>query len=81
MDEINLTGVSEYLSQKQIADMLGVAQGTITRYRQHGRLPTPDARIGTIPGWHPATIESWLRNRPGRGNRSNHPKRQPPTAP
>lgn len=52
-----------YLSRAEVADRIGVAVGTLSRYK----LPEPDALTGTTRGWLPETIDSWNRGRPGRG--------------
>ncbi|MDO4242010.1 MAG: transcriptional regulator [Microbacteriaceae bacterium] len=53
-----------YWSLSEIAEYLGVAYGTLSRYK----LPEPDATIGRTRGWLPDTIKSWNESRPGRGN-------------
>lgn len=56
-----------YLSRKQVAERIGVTPGALSRYR----LPEPDATIGDIRGWLPATIDTWHAQRPGRGARTD----------
>lgn len=67
-----------YLSVRQVAERLGIADATMSRYK----LPPPDAVIGPIAddgsvprgsfrGWLPATIDEWNGNRPGRGARTD----------
>ena len=51
-----------YLSRPQVAARLGLARGTLNRYR----LPPPDAMVGTLPGWLPATIDRWDSQRPSK---------------
>jgi hypothetical protein len=58
-----------YLSRKEVAERLGVKQGTLGRYR----LPEPDAMIGEVRGWLPESIDAWNASRPGHGGRP--PKR------
>lgn len=54
----------EYLSRAQVAERIGVAVGTLSRYK----LPEPDAKIGTTRGWLLKTIDAWNESRPGSGN-------------
>lgn len=54
----------EYLSRAQLAERIGVAVGTLSRYK----LPEPDAMIGTTRGWLPETVDVWNAGRPGSGN-------------
>lgn len=59
-----------YLALPEVAEHLGLASGTLQRYRVEGRLPPPDAQIGTRQvGWLPETIDEWQASRPGRGRR------------
>ncbi|WP_156174972.1 MULTISPECIES: helix-turn-helix transcriptional regulator [Bacteria] len=53
-----------YLSRAEVAERIGVAVGTLSRYT----LPEPDAMTGTTRGWLPETIDTWNAARPGRGN-------------
>lgn len=48
-----------YLSRSEVAARIGVKPDTLSRYR----LPEPDALIGTVRGWLPATIDGWHANR------------------
>lgn len=57
----------QYLSVSEVAARIGVTAGTLSRYR----LPAPDAMIGTVRGWTPATIDAWQAARPGRGARTD----------
>mgnify|MGYP006921427747 CR=1 FL=1 len=51
------------LSRKEVAERIGVAPGTLSRYA----LPEPDAWIGETRGWRASTIDAWNAARPGRG--------------
>ena len=80
-DEVIGTIVFEptrYLSQLQVAAMIGVSPNSLGRYA----LPPPDVVIGpvnddgslprgTVRGWLPETIEKWNAARPGRGARTD----------
>jgi predicted DNA-binding transcriptional regulator AlpA len=59
--------VIRYLNRRQVAERIGVTPGALSRYR----LPTPDAMIGGLRGWLPATIDAWQASRPGRGARTD----------
>ncbi|HQV17789.1 XRE family transcriptional regulator [Gordonia sp. (in: high G+C Gram-positive bacteria)] len=61
---------SRYLSASEVAERLGIDRSAISRYK----MPEPDALIGKTRGWLPETIDEWNANRPGPGNRSNHPR-------
>ncbi|WAB10605.1 helix-turn-helix DNA binding domain protein [Gordonia phage Ecliptus] len=67
-----------YLSQRQVAERIGVVPSALGRYK----LPTPDVTIGpvdedgtiprgTVRGWLPETIDEWNAHRPGRGARTD----------
>lgn len=49
-----------YLSIQEVAERLGVAVGTLSRYK----LPEPDALVGKYRGWLPETIDAWDEARP-----------------
>lgn len=66
-----------YLSRTQVAQHIGVLPSSLSKYR----LPPPDAVIGTVRGWSPATIDQWLATRPGRGARTDLAGPQPPSLP
>ena len=70
---VRLLAVEEYLDLADIARAWGVHSGTVRRYFYEGRLPEPDAVVGTGSGkrfgWRPATVEAITR--PGRGARSD----------
>jgi hypothetical protein len=70
--------MSLYLSQAQIVERLGLARGSLSKYK----LPPPDAIIGpvnddgslprgTVRGWLPETIDEWNASRPGQGKRTD----------
>lgn len=52
-----------YLSRTEVAAHIGVSDGTLGKYK----LPKPDAYIGAVRGWKPATIQAWQDSRPGKG--------------
>lgn len=64
-----------YLSLADIAARVGVEPSTIRTYRSQGRLPEPDAMTGPTPGWLPATVDAWVKNRPGRGVGGGRPRK------
>lgn len=57
----------EYIGTAGIADITGLACGTVTVYGSEGKLPTPDAIVKgngvETKGWLPETIERWYRER------------------
>ncbi len=65
-----------YLTAQDIAKMAGLSTLTIASYIRDGRLPEPDIWLGALTerplrGWKKETIEHWLKNRPGRGARTD----------
>ena len=56
-----------YLSIAEFAARVGISPDTLKRYS----LPEPDGMIGRYRGWLPATIDEWMRRRPGRGARTD----------
>jgi hypothetical protein len=60
-------GQVHYLSRAEVARRIGVTPGALSRYK----LPPPDATIGDVRGWFPATIDAWNAARPGRGARTD----------
>jgi hypothetical protein len=70
--------VIKLLSLRGFAKRAGLVYGTVNRYYVDGRLPDPDAMVGedendpkARPAWHPATVDKWLTERPGRGARTD----------
>ncbi|PKY72338.1 hypothetical protein CYJ19_05685 [Winkia neuii] len=59
-----------YLSRKQFAERIGVAVGTLSRYK----LPAPDVIVGPpsrpVQGWTEKTIDEWNAERPRRRQKS-----------
>lgn len=61
-----------YMALPEVAEHLELAVGTLNRYRAEGRLPPPDAQIGTRQvGWTRETIDAWNASRPGRVRRAD----------
>lgn len=60
-----------YLSSSEAAARIGIKHGTFCSYRQQGRTPPPDAKIGKTEGWLPETIDAWNQTRPGQGARTD----------
>ncbi len=56
-----------YLSTTDIARILNIKPTSITKYK----LPAPDAYIGKTRGWCQSTIDTWLHQRPTRGQRTD----------
>ncbi|EFL94456.1 helix-turn-helix transcriptional regulator [Mobiluncus curtisii] len=67
---------ARYLALTDVANRIGIAEGTIRSYSAKGMLPEPDAYTGTgaraVRGWLPETIDAWNQARPGRGNWGNN---------
>lgn len=62
--------MKRYLSRREVAERVGVKPDTLGRYR----LPEPDAMIGDVRGWLPATVDKWDASRP-RAKRVTPPPR------
>lgn len=64
-----------FLNISDLARIAGITVGTAKQYGKEGRLPEPDAYIGLgergVRGWTQATVDEWLRSRPGRGARTD----------
>lgn len=58
---------THYLTRPEVATHLGVARGTLNRYR----LPPPDVNVGNRPGWTTETINAWDSARPSRQPKRN----------
>lgn len=65
----------QVIDSRGVAKMLGIAVGSVARYRNRGDLPEPDLMLGRSPGWYRTTIEAWQQTRPGRGSGGGRPRR------
>ena len=54
---------SEWLTNEQVSEVLGVKYSTLYTYRRRNTLPEPDTYIGRTPVWNRKTIEEWKLNR------------------
>lgn len=68
--------MSDVWSYAEVAEHLGVSDGTVRAYKHRGYLPRPDGVLGKSPWWRPATIIQWQQQRPGQGAR--HGDKTPP---
>lgn len=59
----------ELLSATQAAARAGIATSTWRGYVARGQAPPPDTYEADRPRWHPATVDRWLAERPGRSGR------------
>lgn len=59
----------DLLDSEGVSRLLGIAVGSVARYRSRGDLPEPDVMLGRSPGWYAATIRDWQATRPGRTGR------------
>jgi len=51
--------MSEYWTLQEVAERLGLSEGTVSGYRSRGRMPKPDQQFGRTPLWKPETIAAW----------------------
>ena len=70
---------TDYLDYAGVSDRTGISVGTLRRYLTQARtnrangtptrsdMPEPDTMFGRSPVWRPATIDRWMRRRPGKG--------------
>ena len=67
--------IVQYLALSDLAKAAGITFNTVKSYKAKGLLPEPDALIGlgdrAIRAWLPETVEEWIKNRPGRGARTD----------
>jgi predicted DNA-binding transcriptional regulator AlpA len=59
--------VEALITAPEIASKAGVQPTTIHSYSRRGFMPPPITRLGSLPLWDRAEIDSWLKARPGRG--------------
>jgi predicted DNA-binding transcriptional regulator AlpA len=57
--------MDDYLTTKQVAELLGVQPKTVRQYlwRERDNFPEPDERVGPLPLWKKETIEKWRKQR------------------
>jgi hypothetical protein len=63
--------VTNRLTAREAADLAGVRPHTWDAYVTRGYAPEPDGKFGNQRYWLRSTVENWLRNRPGRGTRTD----------
>lgn len=68
-------GKKHFCSYAELAEITGISASTLRSYYSSGRMPRPDATIGTTPGWTEKTIHEWMDNRPGTGARTDLKKK------
>jgi len=54
---------TEWLTNDQVSELLGLKYSTLYTYRKRNTLPEPDTYIGRTPVWKRKTIEEWQLNR------------------
>lgn len=54
---------TEWLTNDQVSELLGLKYSTLYTYRKRNTLPEPDTYIGRTPVWNRKTIEEWQLNR------------------
>lgn len=71
--------VKELLTQKDLAEAMGVRTGTIRQWRLRGKVPEPAERLGQYPAWTRAQVEEWLnRGYPVDGRSTRYKKKATP---
>lgn len=63
-----MNALQDILTIGQIAEVSGVALGTVKSLRSRGYLPAPDGKVGRQDVWHITTVDRWLASRPGHGH-------------
>lgn len=61
---------TDFLDTAAVAELAGVNVETVRMHLYRRTMPEPDYRLGASPVWKRATIEKWLRERPGPGRPS-----------
>jgi len=61
----------EKLNLEQVAERAGIGASTFQSYVSRGHAPEPDGTEGRANYWWAWTIEDWIKNRPGRGARTD----------
>ena len=57
------SATASVVSIGEIAELTGLAIGTVYAYRKKGKLPTPDFELSVGPVWKRETIEQWNAER------------------
>ncbi len=85
----NMMGMaaSKFLTMQDIADRIGIGYRSLRNYHQvaerrrrddasrPGDMPPPDEVFGRTPVWREATVERWIKRRPGKGVGGGRPPR------
>lgn len=61
----------DYLGVAAAAEHLGLSRKTVEGQIERGTFAKPDATIGRVRGWLPATLDAWQAQRPGQGARTD----------
>jgi hypothetical protein len=56
VDPGQLNGIPAFITQHELAGILGVPAGTCRQWKQRGKLPEPDELISGRPCWARATV-------------------------
>lgn len=60
------------LGYAELAELTGLSRSTLRNYKAKGYLPAPDDNsVADRPRWTAATIQDWIKHRPGRGARTD----------
>lgn len=51
------------LGYRDVAELVGISEGTLRNYRRRGYMPAPDVMLADRPRWREATIVAWQRAR------------------
>ena len=58
--------MNDLLTFDDVADLTGIKRNTLYQWRLRGKMPDPDAEIGSRvpkPLWNRETIEKWMSER------------------
>jgi predicted DNA-binding transcriptional regulator AlpA len=69
--------VGDLVDTGEVADLLGIAPESVTRYRARGGFPEPLRHFGGSPVWTRAQIAAFIESRPGRGAGGGRPRKEP----
>lgn len=53
--------MNNLLTQKQVAEILGVSEGTLENWRVHKRYPLAYIKVGSLVRYKPSDVEAFIQ--------------------